>query len=1194
MNVKAKKMLSLVLAFVMVLGMLPATVFATNEAGRFVDVPAGAWFSDAVQYVADNGLMVGVDDNHFAPGGLTTRCMVVKVLHRMEGEPSAEGTGFTDVEDGVWYTEAILWAQENGIVEGYGDGTFHPHASMTREEMMAVIYRYSQYKGYDVSEAASLTVFTDSVKIQSYAEDAMAWAVSVGLIVGFEDGTIRPQADSNRAQLATVLMRYSTEKDDDHDGIPNIIEDVFDLSEENDDTDSDGIIDYTEIYEIGSDPTVFDSDEDMDNDGLSNYDEVLVHGTNATKADSDLDNLIDYDEIYSYGTNPLVYDSDEDGVSDGYEIELGTDPMVANEKFQVSKDYQAEDDGASASVDIELSGNQVETLEVKPVNNNALFSDDMPGCLGEAYDFSVEGNFDNAVISFEFDPSILENGADPAIFYFNEAEQTLEELETTINGNVASAVVNHFSVYVLIDRNIYYEFFTWEDVWDTEGTYYGIEIVLVIDDSGSMDWNDSKNERLQVAKNLIDKLPENSKIGVVSFEDNTGILTSTLTTDRELAKSYLTTSYFIASGGTYMYTAINDAFALFESQDETILKMMVVLSDGDAHDSTLHAATINAANNNNVRIYTVGLGSSTTYFTDYLKPLAESTGGAFYLASNADGLASIYDDISKRIDLEADADGDGIPDYYEEHMISFDGMNINLDKNDADTDNDGLTDGEEVKVELVYNEDKSQVYVKGKILTDPSLVDTDFDGISDYYDNAPKSNYFAGELGTEQAESHVGYSFDYRWFFDNNKNYNKSLARTSLLFSSFIYAGGGYTYDKPVCYKELNNTLVGSANIRSLMEVHGFEDIIIYDLDNEYQNGNTNSMVTQVGYTDDDVTEVAIGHHNVCYNGETKEVVMVVVRGTNGTIEEWASNFDLGDPNNRDDAWNNPDNHRGFDVTTSRVYKLLEKYESSYLSDKNSTYWVMGHSRGAAIANILSAMLIDNGESVFGYTFAAPNTTIAEDANSAKYDSIFNLVNEDDFVPCVPMSAWNFVRYGRTATLDMTSDRENEWHDLTDKFWYNQLSEKSLNELVGALANASTGSADQKWANCFVYTCDCEDHGNSSCDDITEKGINDIYDIPSRVRKYCEYSPYTNWYGGTEYEVCQLPAYFMQALADIITTSGTWDKAWKVVSTYQFADRYQDARTKIVLASTVGGINCPHYCETYYLLTGYAVEGDFR
>ena len=139
MNVKAKKMLSLVLAFVMVLGMLPATVFATNEAGRFVDVHDSDWYADAVRYVSDNGLMVGVDDNHFAPGGLTTRGMVVTVLHRMEGAPSAEAAGFTDVESGMWYTEAVLWAQANGSVEGYGDGTFHPNASMTREEMMAIL-----------------------------------------------------------------------------------------------------------------------------------------------------------------------------------------------------------------------------------------------------------------------------------------------------------------------------------------------------------------------------------------------------------------------------------------------------------------------------------------------------------------------------------------------------------------------------------------------------------------------------------------------------------------------------------------------------------------------------------------------------------------------------------------------------------------------------------------------------------------------------------------------------------------------------------------------------------------------------------------------------------------------------------------------------------------------------------------------
>lgn len=208
MKVKAKKLLSLALALVMVLGIFPVTGFAANEAGIFADVPASAWFSEAVQYVSDNNLMVGVGDNRFEPDGLTTRGMVVTVLYRMEGEPSAEGTGFTDVEDGMWYADAILWAQANGIVEGYGDGTFHPNASITREEMVVMFYRYSDYKGYNITNREDMGDFEDGSTVLPYAEEAMSWAISVGLIKGFPDGTIRPKEGSNRAQLAAVLMRF--------------------------------------------------------------------------------------------------------------------------------------------------------------------------------------------------------------------------------------------------------------------------------------------------------------------------------------------------------------------------------------------------------------------------------------------------------------------------------------------------------------------------------------------------------------------------------------------------------------------------------------------------------------------------------------------------------------------------------------------------------------------------------------------------------------------------------------------------------------------------------------------------------------------------------------------------------------------------------------------------------------------------
>ena len=292
---------------------------------------------------------------------------------------------------------------------------------------------------------------------------------------------------------------------------------------------------------------------------------------------------------------------------------------------------------------------------------------------------------------------------------------------------------------MLIDRNAHYEAFEWEDVWAEEGGFSSVEIVLVIDDSGSMTSNDRSNQRLSVARNLIDNLPEDSKMGIVWFANNSKLLTTQMLTDRNAAKAFLTTSHFKSSGGTYMYTAINDAFSLFQSNADDVLKMMVVLSDGNSSDLSMHSSTIAAAVKNNVRIYTVGLGSSTTYFNKYLQPLASMTDGVFYLASNSSQLFEIYNDINKKIDIETDTDGDTIPDYYETHMFSFNGKKIELDKNDPehDADKDGLLDQEEVKVELVYNSDKSKVYVKGKYRSFPNEVDSDHDGIDDKIDPFP-------------------------------------------------------------------------------------------------------------------------------------------------------------------------------------------------------------------------------------------------------------------------------------------------------------------------------------------------------------------------------------------------------------------------------------------------------------------------
>ena len=325
------------------------------------------------------------------------------------------------------------------------------------------------------------------------------------------------------------------------------------------------------------------------------------------------------------------------------------------------------------------------------------------------------------------------------------------------------------------------------------------------------------------------------------------------------------------------------------------------------------------------------------------------------------------------------------------------------------------------------------------------------------------------------------------------------------------------------------------------------------------------------------------------YNGETKQVVAVVIRGTNLTIEEWSSNFDLGNRSKFSsyEDWTDSNNHKGFDVAANRVMEYLQSYADKYgLNTDDTVFWVMGHSRGAAVANILSAKLIDKGNTVYAYTFAAPNTTVSSSASAAKYACIFNLVNEDDFVPCVPMNAWSFKRYGVSATLDMTSSMENEWHTLVGKMWYNQMSAKNLNALIDKLASAASS-----WDACYTYTCSC--HGNGKVNDITQTGLtaSDLKKIPSRALQYCKTTKYTTW-GMTRYKACQLPAYFMQILAEITAANGLGNQV-SAITGYKLADRYEGARNKLVLAATVGGITHPHYCETYYLLTLHVNASDF-
>ena len=175
----------------------------------FTDVAESDWFYDAVRYAYENGLMGGIGDNLFAPNSPTTRAQLVTILYRLEGEPAVTGqSGFTDVEADTWYTDAVTWAAEEGVVNGVSATQFAPGNNFTREQLATILFRYAQAKGYDVSSRADLSGFPDAGDILPYAQEAMAWAVAEGLLQGFEDDTLRPQGNATRAQIATILMRF--------------------------------------------------------------------------------------------------------------------------------------------------------------------------------------------------------------------------------------------------------------------------------------------------------------------------------------------------------------------------------------------------------------------------------------------------------------------------------------------------------------------------------------------------------------------------------------------------------------------------------------------------------------------------------------------------------------------------------------------------------------------------------------------------------------------------------------------------------------------------------------------------------------------------------------------------------------------------------------------------------------------------
>ena len=180
------------------------------DAPPYSDVSRDAWYYNSVKYVYEKGLMTGLNPFTFGSGDPLARAQFAIILHRMNGTPAVDYTArFRDVGEGIWYTDAILWAADTDVVTGYSNGNFGPGDNINREQMAVMMYRYAAYKGYDTSVKADFGQYQDAGRVSDFAQEAMQWAVGEQIITGkYNETQLDPQGNASRAECATIMMRF--------------------------------------------------------------------------------------------------------------------------------------------------------------------------------------------------------------------------------------------------------------------------------------------------------------------------------------------------------------------------------------------------------------------------------------------------------------------------------------------------------------------------------------------------------------------------------------------------------------------------------------------------------------------------------------------------------------------------------------------------------------------------------------------------------------------------------------------------------------------------------------------------------------------------------------------------------------------------------------------------------------------------
>lgn len=453
----------------------------------------------------------------------------------------------------------------------------------------------------------------------------------------------------NNVCAANMAMLNVDKGDDDGDGVLNFIEKLHGTDPQKADTDGDGLSDYDEIATLGTDAKLTDTDnnnvsdaaEDADKDNLTNGDEINVHKTDPTTIDTDGDGLSDQAEVVEHKTDPTLADTDKDGADDGWELKNGYDPVVENKDLPKEEEAPVPD-----NVAVESEGEVTVTL----LPDHELINENTPGYMGQdPIHVEIEEGH-SANITMEYDQAYLEEGDTPELYYLDEKTQCYEKVESTVNAEgKVEASVEKTGVYVLLNHRLV------DDVWEndifrpSELVQDGpIDVVFVTDRSQSMDSNDPKGIRKEVIKEFVNKLRDGvDRAAVIQFTSVAELLVP-LSHDKELictAVDGIVNSDGGGCAGSDENAGTNGSAgiraALTElSTSQAQYKYIVFLTDGDdttvSEDYGDEAGTSGLtgdAKKAGIVIHTVGLVGSGGVDIDLLKRVAKGTGGNYYLAS---------------------------------------------------------------------------------------------------------------------------------------------------------------------------------------------------------------------------------------------------------------------------------------------------------------------------------------------------------------------------------------------------------------------------------------------------------------------------------------------------------------------------------------------------------------------------------